>query len=56
MMTCAVSKAELKFRVEVVCFRHRLTLMRHRIVGMTKLWSSTVPPLGQRWVTVLVRV
>jgi len=28
----------------------------YRMVGMTKLWSSTTPPLGQRWVTVLVRV
>lgn len=26
------------------------------IVGITKLWSVTAPPLGQRWVIVLTRV
>ena len=30
-------------------------LRRHK-VGITKLCSTASPPLGQRWVTVLVRV
>src|SRR5579859_800557 len=30
--------------------------VRYFIVGITKLWSVTGPPLGQRWVTVFTRV